>query len=74
MEFANTEYRRRRVRGSEDMTVPMGIDVIAAISLLARSSIVFGIFVTAQQPKREVESIVDMGQHKVFEAQPVSLI
>jgi len=56
------------------MTVPMGIDVIAAIPLLARSSIVFGIFVTAQQPEREVESIVDMGQHKVFEAQPVSLI
>jgi len=35
---------------------------------------VFGIFATAQQPAREVESIVDMGQHKLFEAQPISLL
>src|ERR1700720_545761 len=32
-EFVSAEYNWRRARESEDMTVPMGIDVIAAISL-----------------------------------------
>jgi len=31
----------------------------------------FGIFAPTQQPAREVESSVDMRQHKLFEAQPV---
>jgi hypothetical protein len=32
-EFVSAEYNWRRARESEDITVPMGIDVIAAISL-----------------------------------------
>src|SRR5260221_9109994 len=32
-EFVSAEYNWRRARESEDMTVPMGIDVIVAISL-----------------------------------------
>jgi hypothetical protein len=32
---------------------------------------IFGVLAAAQQPAREVESCIDMGQHKLFEAQPV---
>jgi hypothetical protein len=32
-EFVSAEYNWRRARESEDMTVPIGIDVIVAISL-----------------------------------------